>query len=40
MIMQQDVPMIMKISMFTSMISLIVMLGLTVGVYVIDFVSK
>lgn len=38
--MQQDVPMIMKISMITSMISLIMMFAITVGVYVIDFVSN
>lgn len=38
--MQQDVPMIMKISMITSMISLITLFAITVGVYVIDFVSK
>lgn len=38
--MQQDVSMAVKISMFTSMISLIVMLGLTIAVYVIDWIGK
>lgn len=38
--MQQDVSMMVKISMFTSMISLIIMFILTVGVYIIDWIGK
>ena len=37
--MQQDVPMIIKVSMFTAMISFIIMFGLTLLVYIIDWIA-
>ena len=37
--MQEDVPMMVKVSMFTTMISFIIMFGLTLFVYIIDWIA-
>ena len=37
--MQEDVPMKVKVSMFMTMISLIIMFGLTLFVYIVDWIA-
>ena len=37
--MREDVSMMVKVSMFTAMISFIVMFGLTLFVYIIDWIA-
>ena len=37
--MKEDVPMMVKVSMFTTMISSIIMFGLTLFVYIIDWIA-